>query len=248
MASLVLNEKRTMSIMEGINHGVVNVSGYVKSLGISPQSFDAHLKKMALSNPKLYSQYVERKEMNLEKFKESRKALLLAVEDMIDNGVLLDDGTVREFDLLDWHYIYNRHFQKLTRIFMTELLNEIDKLEGRKKVIKTRQLLSHSYNDSLGSVNKKINSYYIINDDTFGLTELEKIVIVNYFNQNEIPYTYDSYYYAAKRVIDNREKRNNIDYNVIDESNNFDFVKNDIIKFNQINDINKCFKINKRIR
>lgn len=250
MASIELNDKRTMWIMRGINHGVVNVNGHIKSLGLSPQSFEKQVKRIALKNPELYNQYIEQKELNLEIFKESKKKILLIVEDMIDNGILLEDGTIREFDLLDWHYIYNRHFQNLTRIFMTKLLNEIDQTEGKKRVIKTRQLLSRSYNDNLGCVSKKINSYYIMNDNTYGLTELEKTAIINYFYRNGIPYNYDTYYYAVKRIIDNREKCNNIDYNVIYESNNFDFVKNDVAIFNQLNEINKCFefKLKKRTR
>lgn len=250
MASIQLNDKRTLSIMEGINHGVVNVNGYIKSLGIKPQSFAKQVKKMSIRNPKLYDEYLERKTFNLEQFKKNTKEILLNVEDMIDNGVLLEDGSIREFDLLDWYYIYNCYFQNLTRIFLTELLNEIDNEVSVKKVVKTRQLLSRSYNDNLGCVNNEINSYHIINDRSYGLSDLEKNAIINYFNQNGIPYTYDSYHCAARRVINNREKRNEIDINVVNQSNHFDFVKDDIVKYNQLNEINKCFsfKIRKRIR
>ena len=245
MSSLVLNEKRTMSIMEGINHGVVNVSSHVNSLGISVQRFNVQLKKIALNHPELYNKYMEKKELNLEQFKESRKEILLVVEDMINNGVLLDDGSVRNFDILDWYYIYNRYFQKLTRIFMTELLNEIDKSEGRLRV-NSRRLLSSSYNDNLGSTYRRINADYILNDNTFNLTDIEKLAIVSYFNQNGIPYNYDTYYCAAKRVVENRN--NECINNNYNNEHCFDFVQNDIEKFNQLNEISKCFKINKRIR
>ena len=250
MASIELNDKRTMSIMYGINNGVVNVTGHIKSLGIKPTCFDTHLKKIALKNPNLYNQYLEKKELNLEQFKENGKDILLAVEDMIDNGVLLDNGTIRNFDLLDWYYIYNRYFQNLTRIFMSNLLNEIDRSYGVKRVSRTRELLSRSYNDNLGSVIKTINADFIISDNTFNLSDLEKTAIINYFYRNGIPFTYDSYYCAVERVINNRENFSCINNDIHCKNNHFIYEQEDIVKFNQLNQINKCFeiKIKKRVR
>ena len=76
MASLVLNEERVVSIMDGINHGVVNVNGYIKSLGLSPQSFEKQVKRISLKNPELYKQYIEKKELNLENLTKYIKQLI----------------------------------------------------------------------------------------------------------------------------------------------------------------------------
>lgn len=220
-STIQLDERRTLALMDVINKGkYVNIPGLFRYLRINENSFNNSLKKIKAKNPEKYINYLYINEQNMKEFKSLCKRLIYIMEDMLINGIELENGTKREFDIVDWYYIKNRYFQGVSRKFISQMITEVD-MEGRGtgfKATNIRKLISANSSDNMGNFVKTISSQHVLNDEYHDLTQEEKEQIIRYFNQNQIPYTYDTLYCIADRLKKNRE--NNLD----------------------------CFKINMRVR
>ena len=200
---ITLDEKRTLSIMKAINEGkYINRNRFLKSIGIEPNSFNDYLKKIAIKYPEKYYEYRLINDRNLTIFKESCEVIISKMAELIKNGVKMDDGTIREFDILDWYNIYYRYFDNVGRDVISEIIESRDKrLRGySSRAVRTRELISFASGQSVGNISYKITEKHVLMDKTYNLTDEEKEQIVKYFNAFSIPYTYLTLDCAAKRI------------------------------------------------
>ena len=211
-STIQLDERRTLALMKVINDGkYININGLFKSLGINMDNFNNQLKKIKVNDPEKYINYLYVNEQNLKQFKTLCKKLIYIMEDMMVNGIELEDGTIREFDLVDWLYIKSNYFQGVSRKFISQMITEVDE-EARGtgfRATNIRKLISANANDNMGNYTKAITSQHVLTDEYHGLTSEEKEQIIRFFNQNEIPYTYDTLYCIADRVKKSRENNLN---------------------------------------
>lgn len=220
--SLFLNERRTLMLMHALVEGkFVNLNGFLKSIGISKISFNNYLKKIENSNPDIYNDFINKYNKLVREHRELCKNLIVSVNDMVENGIYFDENSEkREFDILDWYYIYARYFEGLSRNTVVGLINEIEKEKCQSGCMYyARVIISSSFPNSFNQYFFPINADYIMNDNQYKLTEDEKKMIIYHFVCNKIPFNTETFYHAAKRVISSRNK-------------NYE----------------NCFKINKKIR
>ena len=249
MTSNKLNDKQLLSIMASINAtGTVNVTYFLKEIGLGYASYMSYLRKISKLYPEEYKNYILQNEKNLEDFIKSRKEMILLIEDMLENGIVQDDGSIRKFDILDWYYIYDRYFQRVNRSFMSKLFNELDNENPNNRPSLTRKLVSSSFNDNLGYTYRLIFEKDIREDTYYNLTDFEKERIITHFYRNSIPFCHETFKYAAKRVIEDREKNKELECSIVAKGNNFSFMNDDVEISHRIINADDCFKINKRIR
>ena len=204
-----LNNKRILALMKIINEcKIVNISKFLSSINISVASFNAGLKRIQKELPLEYENYKKIYDNNYFEYFETCKELISIMEEMMINGVIQDDGTVRKFDLLDWYKIYYSYFDGANRLLISKIIDERDRdcCGFKKRAVRIRQLISISSNQNLGSFYNNITAEHVLMDESYGLTLEEKNDIVNFFNGYSIPYNYDTFDCAAKRVINSRNQ------------------------------------------
>lgn len=208
-STIQLDQNRTLTLMKVINKGkYVNINGFLNTIGVNPTTFRKSLDRIKKSLPLDYAKYVKENEENFAEYFENCKNLISIMEEMIENGVQQADGTIREFDVIDWHKIYSCYFEGANRELISKIIEARDKeVTGFKtRAIKTRELISKSSNNTLGSYYNQITSRHILMDKTYGLSDKEKNDIINFFDSYDIPYNYVTFDCAAKRVINGRKK------------------------------------------
>lgn len=205
--SLKLNERRTLMLMHALVEGkFVNLNGFLKNIGISKISFNKNLKKIENSMPDIYNDFINKYNTLVNEHRDLCKKLIISVNEMAKNGVCFDENSEkREFDVLDWYYIYAKYFDGLSRNTVVGLINEIEKDNVSGCMYHARRIISKSFPNSFNEFSLPINANYIMNDNSFKLTDEEKKMIIDYFVYNRIPFNTDAFYYAAKRVINSRD-------------------------------------------
>lgn len=219
--SLKLNERRTLMLMHTLVKGkFANLNGFLKSIGISKNSFNINLKKIENSMPDIYNDFINEYNMVVNEHRDLCKKIIVSVNEMAKKGLYIDENSEkREFNVLDWYYIYAKYFDGLSRNTVVGLINEIEKDNYSGCMYHARRIISKSFTNSFNGFSLPINTNYIMNDNSFNLTDEEKKMIIYHFVCNKIPFNTETFYYAAKRVISSRNK-------------NYE----------------NCFKINKKIR
>ena len=210
---LQLNERRMLSLMKTIADGkVVHINSFLESIGIHVSTYNKKLGIIKEKYPIIYNDYKTNVEVNKKIYEERSKVIISIMEDMLENGIELEDGSVRTFDLLDWYCIKEKYFKNCPRTEMMKLIEKRDEERAytETRATKTRKLITDSYINNFGCSDTVITFKHIEKDNTYNLSEKEKKAIIQFFCQNGIPFTNNTFKCASERIKGNLKVKERI--------------------------------------
>ena len=212
-AEIIFNEKSNEYINDYINSEFRNIKDYCEDRKISVSQFRRCLNRVKEINSSLYKKYIDKCEaIRLEEFN-NNFSIALQVLDCIENGIL-DNGNYREFDLIDYFLITKLDKREMLKVIKEGLTCREAKVFGAFL----------SKNPELQLLNENNINKILTDKMVFGMrfddngvaipgtgreiTYEEKTNIINYINDNDIPFYEGVYRTAIKRLL------NGIDLNI----------------------------------
>lgn len=208
--SVKMNDYNLTLIMNFIiENEISNVAHlFSKQLHLSLSSYYNGLKKFKLSNPSYYAYYEEKLKSYKERVHNNIITSLLYMGTLMKYGVELEDGSFREFDLFDWFVIKNKYFDNLNRRDISKILDLlsadfiIEELDIKFNNLRT--LISKSYGDCSDTYSFFIDKAVILMDNYCGLTADERVELIEFMQNNNIPFNHDNYQFGIKRMMQKR--------------------------------------------
>lgn len=116
--------------------------------------------------------------------------------ELIQNGVIDENGNVQKFELLDYYLYVKIPFEQLGHIISSLCFTKGQLYVLRKfirKYSEQREIMEQTiYNERL---------IFSINDEPYEVTHQDKIDAINFLRENNIPLYYANYHSAVKRLI-----------------------------------------------
>lgn len=183
-----------------------NINQFCEDMNLSKRHFDKYLELVKNNDEQLYNDYLEHIENKKNKAYEKLLTNSLIVIDLIKNGVV-ENGTKREFDLVDYYKYLPLGFDKQLRMVRDSINQDDYKLlcvyAGS---IKNEQLLSDAEIENLYNMKNVVNvkldeENNIIPGSGREITKEEKQNLINYLEDNNIPVTNKSYNAIYRRWL-----------------------------------------------
>lgn len=213
---IIMNKNNVMLLMKYIiDNRISNVRYFISNeLKLNHGAYVNGLKRIAIENTDFYNYY--NKVLNESK-SEKLQNINYALEEMgklMNNGIELEDGSYREFDMYDWFIIKNKYFDNLNRIEISKILNDF----GNSFIIykedinffELRAMISNAFGDSLSSYSEPIYKEYILKDKFNNLTEDETLKLLNFMVKNNVPFNYRNYCFGVEKMKKQRNFTNDI--------------------------------------
>lgn len=130
-----------------------------------------------------------------------RVELAKIVIDSIKNGVINDEGDIREFDIVDYYQLVKISPTRLYDTTVEELRNELD--EESMKVF--RSFVLKSLNDIKNTVKgiMEVKHSVLVDGIVREITDEEKKSVLFYLKSNKIPLTANTYALTLRRYLNN---------------------------------------------
>lgn len=213
----ILTEKNVLNLLEKINEkGIINLREYLNNeLNSNYPNFIKKLKIIKEKYPEKYDNFVYTIVNNYEEYKEIVKIVFIYMSVLIKNGIELEDGSFRNFDLFDYYQLKNKYFENFYKKDLLPILDELvrecrfnrlefNNVDDIRKFLNSETIYySNSYVDS--PVSKK--TILISND---GLEIDEKEYLIKFMEDNNVTFTYGNYVLGLKKMLQQRQTKNNI--------------------------------------
>ncbi|MBR1413057.1 MAG: hypothetical protein IJ574_00100 [Bacilli bacterium] len=193
-----------------INNKISNIEEYLISLNINEMHFNRLLRALKENNNDLYQIYNRntqdyKKKISSQNVDNIRESII----NKIINGIVLDNGTCREFDIFDYYRTTNLSFDDLYFVLKGSLDYEERKALGTFVGKYTDEKIL--YNQDIENICNSTYTYNVVKDDydniisskVIGLDEHK--YLFDLLKTNDIPITFNTYKLALKRFINNEE-------------------------------------------
>lgn len=182
-------------IIQYIDDKFSSIKKFCKRKHIPQELFKKDILIVKKYNPKLYEKFINIVKVQHEQKKANALEFLNNLIDKLKNGILLEDGSKREFDIIDYHSITNLKFNNLLSL-TKKLINEEDAKIIRKFIRKYYYGKRIRKNSILEEKN-----IILLNGDKYEVTVEDKNYILSYLEKNEIPLLLSTYSAALKRYF-----------------------------------------------
>lgn len=207
------NNKQINKVLSNLNmlleNPTMTLSDYAKKIEVS-QGFVQIGLKMLQENDLINYNIIKNRDSDISKRKkEDLNWKVKQICEYIINGIKLENGEIKEFDILDYYLNCNLksfEFNKIVNNINSYSINEIRKIKQFLKKI--------SPNDFF-NIEKELNSktLLLINSCVYEVTKDEKISTIEFLKENNVPLEYGVYNVTLRRLINRTlpsQSQNNI--------------------------------------
>ena len=173
---------------------IKNIDEFCDMFHISRYEFDKYLTVLEKDNNKLYLKIKDK----LNNLKKQRYAVLnnkvSFIVDSIINGIKKEDDSIREFEILDYFLNTKLDFKDFINIYN-------DKDSNTLKALKT--FFAKNKLTSKININQELSgkTIFMINNSPYEVTKEEKLKVINFLKDKEIPLYTKVYKQALKRYV-----------------------------------------------
>ncbi len=173
---------------------IKNIDEFCDMFHISRYEFDKYLTVLEKDNNKLYLKIKDK----LNNLKKKRYAVLnnkvSFIVDSIINGIKKEDDSIREFEILDYFLNTKLDFKDFINIYN-------DKDSNTLKALKT--FFAKNKLTSKININQELSgkTIFMINNNPYEVTKEEKLKVINFLKDKEIPLYTKVYKQALKRYV-----------------------------------------------
>ena len=173
---------------------IKNIDEFCDMFHISRYEFDKYLTVLEKDNNKLYLKIKDK----LNNLKKQRYAVLnnkvSFIVDSIINGIKKEDDSIREFEILDYFLNTKLDFKDFINIYN-------DKDSNTLKALKT--FFAKNKLTSKININQELSgkTIFMINNNPYEVTKEEKLKVINFLKDKEIPLYTKLYKQALKRYV-----------------------------------------------
>ena len=173
---------------------IKNIDEFCDMFHISRYEFDKYLTVLEKDNNKLYLKIKDK----LNNLKKQRYAVLnnkvSFIVDSIINGIKKEDDSIREFEILDYFLNTKLDFKDFINIYN-------DKDSNTLKALKT--FFAKNKLTSKININQELSgkTIFMINNNPYEVTKEEKLKVINFLKDKEIPLYTKVYKQALKRYV-----------------------------------------------
>lgn len=165
-------------------------ANFLKNNSVSKKYFNQALKLISDKKPELYKLAKEKLSKDLVKESVILRKIIKNISDMVANGISNNDGTYRNFNMLDYYKKTNISFDRLTK-----LSYELD-------MFKENDILKNYEAKNLKNI-AQISLSEMISKDKENELKIQKIF--DYLNSNDLPYVYGVYLEVEKKLYDKKD-------------------------------------------
>ena len=121
-----LKEKSVLQIMHYIiDNSIVNIRYFInKELKLNYNTYQKCLLRIERKYPDIYYKYKQVVDDNYYMFKENAKAVFLYILILKKDGIELEDGNFRKFDIFDYYILKNKYFCNFTKMDLLPIYDE----------------------------------------------------------------------------------------------------------------------------
>ena len=192
-------QKRAKKIVKlYIDGNYRNIKHFCKDLHMGISTFNSYIKLVKQIDEELYNQIEERLKMQSSRNISILNNELSKIVYFIKNGVELEDGRVKEFDILDYCKLINLSLENM-RCFLNKSNLEMEDLKLIRKFLmqyRNFKMITKNY-----IYNEK--NIVLVNDISHEVTIEEKEKVIEYLENNKIPLLNVTYNTALKRFLSN---------------------------------------------
>lgn len=173
---------------------IKNIDEFCDMFHISRYEFNKYLSVLEKDNNKLYLKIKDK----LNNLKKQRYAVLnnkvSFIVDSIINGIKKEDDSIREFEILDYFLNTKLDFKDFINIYN-------DKDSNTLKALKT--FFAKNKLTSKININQELSgkTIFMINNNPYEVTKEEKLKVINFLKDKEIPLYTKVYKQALKRYV-----------------------------------------------
>ena len=173
---------------------IKNIDEFCDMFHISRYEFNKYLSVLEKDNNKLYLKIKDK----LNNLKKQRYAVLnnkvSFIVDSIINGIKKEDDSIREFEILDYFLNTKLDFKDFINIYN-------DKDSNTLKALKT--FFAKNKLTSKININQELSgkTIFMINNNPYEVTKEEKLKVINFLKDKEIPFYTKVYKQALKRYV-----------------------------------------------
>ena len=173
---------------------IKNIDEFCDMFHISRYEFNKYLSVLEKDNNKLYLKIKDK----LNNLKKQRYAVLnnkvSFIVDSIINGIKKEDDSIREFEILDYFLNTKLDFKDFINIYN-------DKDSNTLKALKT--FFAKNKLTSKININQELSgkTIFMINNSPYEVTKEEKLKVINFLKDKEIPLYTKVYKQALKRYV-----------------------------------------------
>lgn len=182
-----------------------SVDFYCKAKSINLSDIKRSLKLIEEYDYQAYQEYIKKIRENESDENKSIATLALQMESMIKNGIE-EDGYTREFDIVDYYMITKRMPKEFIKLAEEGLGSAVKILELKGILNKVYTNVSPLKFDENEILNNKVSVY--IDGEERVITQEEKMNMLKFLKDNDIPQTGYTYRIMQLRLINNLTGRN----------------------------------------
>ena len=215
---IILNEVNVLNIMKDIiTNRIDNVQYYITNvLNLNYKKYLLKVDVIKEKHPDLYLEYEEKVKEYYNEVKENIKIAFLYIATYKKYGIIYSDGSERKFDYFDMYVICNKYFNNYKKSDLLKILEELDKeliyMNLKLNLLEVRFLINMMYNKTvtIDRFDVHLNKEYVYNEELNGLNIDEKRKLISFIEENNIPFTLGNYNYGSKKMIKQRNNKNDI--------------------------------------
>lgn len=147
--------------------------------------------------PNIYNRIQNQRNKYIQEQNNSLKQQVKDICNKILNGIELEDGTKREFDILDYYLNCTIDYFEFNRVlFELNIFNPSEISKIKKFIIKLKEKNTFDINQEL-----KLKTTLLVNKELHEVTEDEKLTVIEYLRSNNLPLYYTLYNVTLRRFI-----------------------------------------------
>ena len=194
---------------------ISNVGHFIsKDLNLNISGYNSVVRKFKTEFPVFYNYYNYILENSKLQTKERIKDALLYIGLLMKNGIELEDGTFRQFDLFDWFIIKNKYFDNLCRQEITKILDEFNYDSAMYceniNLFELRKFISRAYGDSLQNYSMPIYEDYEYKNVRNLITKEEYDNLIQFMKLHNIPLSKRNFDFGVDKIRAQRNNPNNL--------------------------------------
>ena len=192
-----------------INSDYMNVNDFCRKEKIEKDSFNDAVNALILFEDSMYDEYVKVLEERAKKEIEMNTKSGIEIVKLLESGIELENGEVREFDLIDYYELTNidpgKMLLLLKKVVPSVKLLDFKKFRGvhNNDMTLTNEALNDTINSRIEFNCKTDEKGALLLNTGRVITDEEKLDILHYLVQNDIPVTRHTFFAGIKRIKNN---------------------------------------------
>lgn len=193
-------------ISEFINSDSKSKQAFLNENNLDTKTFDLYLTILFEKDQTLYNKYYDKMENERDKRYAILSSKIKKMVDYIKNGIEFNDQK-RDFDMIDYYLLTSIKPDMLSKI-ASEILNKEDIIVLRRFLGKNKNLGNVGSNEVTRILNSDVEVFCEKDKDGYSIpgtgriiTKEEKLYIIDFLKQNNIPLSTKTYNLAFKRYL-----------------------------------------------